>query len=122
VSPQKRASSTPISPRYYERGRWTSALQELDEAVKLDAANPKIYNIYGLVYTVLGKDAKAEQNFARALSLAPQEFRDRRRTWGWYLCTARAREESLPEFERAVSNPLYKTPEIPLINTAGAAR
>jgi type IV pilus assembly protein PilF len=116
VSPQKRAElHADLAAGYYERGQMDIALQELDEAVKLDAANPKIYNIYGLVYTVLGENAKAEQNFARALSLAPQDS-ETRQNWGWYLCTHERVRESLPEFERAVSNPLYKTPEIPLIN------
>lgn len=116
VSPQKRAElHTELAAGYYERGQMDIALQELDEAVKLDPANPKSYNIYGLVYAVLGENAKAEQNFARALSLAPQDS-ETRQNWGWYLCTHERAKESIPEFERAVANPLYKTPEIPLIN------
>jgi len=43
------------------------ALDELGEATKLDANNPRIYNVYGLVYTMLGDNPKAEQNFQRAL-------------------------------------------------------
>ena len=35
------------------------ALEELDKAVKLDASNPKTYNIYGLVYGMLGENEKA---------------------------------------------------------------
>lgn len=116
VSPQKRAElHTELAAGYYERGQMDIALQELDEAVKLDPANPKTYNIYGLVHAVLGENAKAEQNFARALSLAPQDS-ETRQNWGWYLCTHERVKESIPEFERAVANPLYKTPEIPLIN------
>ena len=64
---------------------------------------------------MLGENAKAEQNFQRALALAPQDS-EARQNWGWYLCTHERVKESIPEFERAVANPLYKTPEIPLIN------
>ena len=91
------------------------AIKELNESVKLEPNNAKTYNIYGLVYTVLGENAKAEQSFARALALAPQDS-EARQNWGWYLCTHERVKESIPEFERAVANPLYKTPEIPLIN------
>jgi type IV pilus assembly protein PilF len=116
VSPQRRAElHTDLAAGYYERGQMDVALNELNEAVKLEPNNAKAYNIYGLVYTVLGENAKAEQNFRRALTLAPQDS-ETRQNWGWYLCTHERVKESIPEFEQAVSNPLYKTPEIPLIN------
>lgn len=116
VSPQRRSElHTDLAAGYYERGQMDIALDELNEAVKLDPINARTYNIYGLVYTVLGENAKAEQSFARGLALAPQDS-EIRQNWGWYLCTHDRVKESIPEFERAVSNPLYKTPEIPLIN------
>ena len=62
-----------------------------------------------------GENAKAEQNFQRALQLAPQDS-DIRHNWGWYLCTHGRARESIAEFELAVRNPLYRTPEIALVN------
>ena len=116
VSAQRRAElHTELAAGYYERGQMDIALNELDEAVKLEPNNARTYNIYGLVYTVLGENAKAEQNFRRALTLAPQDS-EIRQNWGWYLCTHERVKESIPEFEQAFGNPLYKTPEIPLIN------
>jgi len=116
VSPQRRAElHTELAAGYYERGQMDIAIDELNEAVKLEPNNAKTYNIYGLVYTVLGENAKAEQNFRRALTLAPQDS-EARQNWGWYLCTHERVKESIPEFEQAAANPLYKTPEIPLIN------
>jgi type IV pilus assembly protein PilF len=116
VSPQRRSElHTDLAAGYYERGQLNVALDEANEAVKLDPNNPKTYNIFGLVYAVLGENAKAEQSFAKALSLAPNDS-EIRQNWGWYLCTHDRARESLPEFERAVSNPLYKTPEVPLVN------
>ncbi len=105
---------------YYERGQMDVALQELTEATKLDPANPKIYNAYGLIYATLGEDAQAAQNFRKALDLAPgdSEFRQ---NWGWYLCTHGQAKEALPEFEMAARNPLYKSPEIALINAGRCA-
>ena len=116
VSPQRRAElHTDLGAGYYERGQMDTAIDELNEAIKLDPNYAKAYNIFGLVYTVLGENAKAEQNFQRALALAPLDP-DIRQNWGWYLCTHGRAKESIPEFEAAIRNPLYKTPEIPLVN------
>ena len=116
VSPKDRAAlHADIAAGYYERGRMDIALEELNEAATLDPANPRIYNYYGLVYTILGENAKAEQNFQRALALAPEDS-DIRHNWGWYLCSNDRPRESIPEFEIALRNPLYKTPEIALTN------
>jgi type IV pilus assembly protein PilF len=116
VTPQDRAIlHVDLGAGYYERGQMDVALEELNEAAKLDPNNARIYNIYGLVYTMLGENPKAEQNFQRALSLAPQDS-DIRHNWGWYLCSNGRPRESIPEFEMALRNPLYKTPEVALVN------
>lgn len=116
VSPRERAKlHTELAAGYYERGRMDVALEELAEAARLDPESAKTYNVYGLVYTVMGENAKAEQNFQRALQLAPQDP-DIRHNWGWYLCTHDRARESIAEFDQAISNSLYKTPEIALVN------
>ena len=100
---------------YFGRGQYDVALEELAEALKFDPTYPKLYSIYGLVYAELGDDAKAESNFRRALELAPSDS-EIRGNWGWYLCTHGKVRESIGEFEAALRNPLYKSPEIALIN------
>ena len=109
-----------IAAGFYERGQMEVALQELDQATKLDPKNAKIYNTYGLVYAMLGQDAKAQQNFAQAIELAPNDS-EIRQNWGWYLCTHGRAAESLVEFDKAVSNPLYKTPDVALTNAGKCA-
>lgn len=116
VSPKDRAKlHVDLAAGYYERGQMDIALEELGEATKLDPENANIYNVYGLVYSIIGEDPKAEQNFQRALQLAPQDS-DIRHNWGWYLCTHGRAEASIAQFDQAVRNPLYKTPEIALVN------
>jgi len=104
-----------IAAGFYERGQMDVAIQELNQAVKLDPKNAKIYNVYGLVYATLGEEAKAQTNFLAALDLAPNDS-EIRQNWGWYLCTHGRPRESIPEFEQAFRNPLYKTPDIALTN------
>lgn len=116
ASPKDRAAlHAELGAGYYERGRMDVAIEELTEAQNLDANNPKIYNYFALVYTVLGENAKAEQNFQRALQLSPNDP-EVRHNWGWYLCSNDRPKESIPEFEAALRDPFYKTPEIALTN------
>jgi type IV pilus assembly protein PilF len=116
ASPKERAKlHVELAAGYYERGRMDIAIEELNEAAKLDPAEPRIYNLYGLVYGMLGEDAKAEQNFQRALAMAPQNP-DFHHNWGWYLCNTGHPREAIPEFEIALRDPLYKTPEVAMIN------
>jgi type IV pilus assembly protein PilF len=116
ASPQVRAQlHSELAGGYYERGQMEVALEELNLAVKIDPTYAQAYNIYGLVYAVLGDDRKAEQSFAQALQLAPNDS-DIHHNWGWYLCQHGREREALAEFEIAVRNPLYRTPEIALVN------
>jgi type IV pilus assembly protein PilF len=116
VTPQQRAViRTELAAGYYERGQMDVALEELAAAKQLDPSYPRLYNIYGLVYAMLGEPAKAEENFRQAISLAPNDS-DIRANWGAYLCGTGRANEAMPEFERVIKDPLYKTPEIALIN------
>jgi type IV pilus assembly protein PilF len=116
VSPKERANlHADLGAGYYERGQMDVALQELDEAAKLDPNNPRVYNISGLVYAMLGENGKAEQSFQRALALAPQDS-DIHHNWGWFLCNTGKPREAILEFEQALRNPLYRTPDIAMVN------
>jgi type IV pilus assembly protein PilF len=106
---------TDLAAGYFERGQYDVALEELAEALKFDPGYPKLYSVYGLVYAELGDDPKAESNFRKGLELAPADS-EIRHNWGWYLCTHGRARESIAEFEAALRNPLYRTPEIALIN------
>ena len=116
VSPKDRANlHAELGAGYYERGQMDIALQELNEAATLDPSNARVYNISGLVYAMLGENAKAEQSFQRALALAPQDS-DIRHNWGWFLCNTGRPREAIPEFEQALRNPLYRSPDVAMVN------
>lgn len=106
---------TELAAGYFERGQYDVALEELGEAFRFDPTYARIHSVYGLVYTELGDDAKAEASFRRGLELAPTDS-EIRQNWGWYLCTHGKPREAIAEFESAIANPLHRTPEIALIN------
>ena len=116
ATPLQRAQiKTDLAAGYYERGQFDVALEVLDESQKIEPNYAKTYNVYGLVYTMLGETPKAESNFQRALALAPSDP-EIRANWGAYLCATGRAREAIPEFEAALRDPLYKSPEIALIN------
>ena len=116
ATPQQRAAiKTDLAAGYYERGQFDVALDVLKEAEQLDPNNPKMFDVYGLVYTMLDEQQKAEASFRRALSLAPNDPQIHA-NWGAYLCASGREREAIPEFEAAVRDPLYKTPEVAYIN------
>jgi len=116
ATPQQRAAiRTELAAGYYERGQMDVALEELGAAKTLDPTYPRLYNIYGLVYAMLGEKDKAEENFRQAITLAPNDS-DIRANWGAYLCATGRAREALPELEQVLKDPLYRTPEIALIN------
>jgi type IV pilus assembly protein PilF len=63
---------------------------------------------------MLGEREKAESNFRRAIALAPNDP-SIRANWGAFLCTTGRERESIPEFEQAVRDPLFRSPEIAYI-------
>ena len=116
ATPLQRAQiKTDLAAGYYERGQFDVAIEVLDESQKLEPTYAKTYNVYGLVYTMLGETPKAESNFQRALALAPNDP-EIRANWGAFLCATGRAREAIPEFEAALRDPLYKSPEIALIN------
>ena len=104
-----------LAAGYYERGQMEVAIEELGIAEKLDPTHARVHNLYGLVYATMGDLARAEAQFKRALELAPSDP-DARHNWGWFLCTTGRARESIPEFDVAIRNPLYRTPEVALVN------
>jgi type IV pilus assembly protein PilF len=116
VPPEERSQlHAQLAAGYFERGRMDVAIEEANDALKLDSRNARAYNVLGLVYGVLGERPKAEEAFGRALQIAPQDS-EIRQNYGWYLCTNGRARESIPEFEAALRNPLYRSADIALIN------
>ncbi len=73
------------------------------------------YNVLGLINMDLRDNAKAEEAFRRALSIAPNDS-DTLNNFGWFLCQTGREREAIPQFMQALKNPLYATPAKPYLN------
>jgi len=105
---------------YYQGAQFSTALDELKQALTIDPNFADAYTVLALVYTELHQNDLAEQSFRHALQLEPDNS-DLNNNYGWYLCQNGREQESLGYFERALKNPLYTQKGKPLQNAGVCA-
>ncbi|WP_085315047.1 type IV pilus biogenesis/stability protein PilW [Derxia lacustris] len=101
-----------LAANYYAEGKLEVALAELKNAAAADPTYAETYSLYGLVYMNIGEREKAEENFARALRIAPNDSAINN-NYGWFLCRGGREKQSFAYFDAALKNPLYPTPSVP---------
>ena len=113
-----RGDRTPSSRAgYYERGQMDVALEELGDAREARSRRTRgIYNIYGLVYAMLGENAQGGAEFPAGARARAQRLRDPRKLGLVPVHARPAARVDAASSSMALRNPLYKTPEIALIN------
>jgi type IV pilus assembly protein PilF len=108
--PRNRAKlHTELAALYYSRGNMGIALEELRTAIAADDRYATAHGMLGVVYQGLRENSLAEESFARALQLSPNDS-DINHNFGWYLCQNQRAEDSIKYFLHAIRNPLYPTP------------
>jgi len=106
---------TELAADYYTRTQYAIALQELRDAISADSTYAPAYNMFGLVYMQLHEDKTAESNFLHAVQLAPNDS-ETHNNYGWFLCTRGRYDPAVAQFNMALRNPLYPSPERALTN------
>lgn len=106
---------TELGSLYLQDQRYGVALEEARIAIEADPSYAPAYNLLGLVHMFLQESGPAEENFRRALSLAPADP-EINNNYGWFLCQSGREQQSIERFMTAVKNPLYATPGRPLTN------
>jgi type IV pilus assembly protein PilF len=119
--PRNRAKiHTELGAMYFQGGSMSVALDELGIALAADSSYFQAYSIRGLVYGALKEYGKAESDFQRALSLAPNDP-EVNNNYGWYLCDTGRERQSIAYFLNALKSPLYETPERAYTNAGTCA-
>jgi type IV pilus assembly protein PilF len=109
-----------LGSNYFQRAQYSVAIEELNEAVRLDPKYGVAHGLLGLVHAELNEHSKAEAAFRRAIEVAPNEG-DVRNNYGSYLCRQNRAKEGLEQFEAALRLPLYATPQLALENAGSCA-
>jgi type IV pilus assembly protein PilF len=107
---QQRAKvHTELGSLYLEAGRFGVAQDEARIAIGADSNYAPAYNLLALVHMNLREDAAADEEFQKALRLAPNDP-EINNNFGWFLCQTNRPQQSVPHFLAAIKNPLYTTP------------
>jgi type IV pilus assembly protein PilF len=110
-----------MAAAYLQRGQLETALERGLLAVKEDKKNPQAHYVLSLIYRQLGQTDEAEEHMGEAVRLDPDnpDFLNAR---GTILCLQRQYVEAIRQFDAAVAQPLYRTPEVALWNAADCSR
>lgn len=114
-SRQRAKAHTELGMLYLRQGRLNVALDEARVAIESDASYPLGYNLLALVQMTLKDNKAAEENFGRAIRLAPTDP-EVNNNYGWFLCQTERERQSFDYFETAGRSALYDAPTKPLTN------
>jgi type IV pilus assembly protein PilF len=106
---------------YYQDRQYEVALDEVKQAI---AANPGYADAYGLralIYTAMGELALADENYQRALAIAPNNP-ELANNYGIFLCqSANKPEQGMRHFEQALRNRTYRSPVNAMVNAGNCS-
>ncbi len=115
---QKRAAiRMQLAVGYYQQHQMDVALDEIKQALLVDPDLSDAYGVRALIYMDMGEMRLAEDNFQRAIKLAPNNP-DFKNNFAWLLCQSGREGQSIAYFEEALKNRTYRSPEKAL-NNAG---
>lgn len=106
---------TELAAAYYERKQYAVALQEIGVSLQADANHAPAYNVRALVRMALREDEQSDADFRRSLQLDSTSS-ETHNNYGWFLCQRGRTKESFKQFQAALQNPLYNTPETAYAN------
>ncbi len=106
---------TELAASYYERTQYSIALQEVAVALRAYEDYAPAYTLRALVRMVLREDDKADADFRYSLHLDDSSS-ETHNNYGWFLCQRGRAKESIAQFQEALRNPLYDTPEKAYVN------
>ncbi|MDR0776018.1 MAG: hypothetical protein LBE81_05205, partial [Azonexus sp.] len=95
-----------LASAYLSRGQAATALDEIKQALIVMPDLPDAYALRGLIYASLNDPLLAEQNFQRALQLAPRDG-GVLHNHAWFLCQQRRFDDADKEFAAALGVPQY---------------
>lgn len=117
---KKKAAEANVSlaTAYLKRGQLGAANEKILKALEQNPRSMAANNTYALLLTELGEKEKAEHYYKKAIGYNDSNS-DVRNNYGTFLCAQGRYKEGIAQFNRALLDPLYETPEFAYAN-AGA--
>ena len=121
TSVEKRANiRLQLAVGYYQSGSYEVALDEIKKALDADPDMSEAYGVRALIYTAMDEMVLAEENYQRAMRLAPGNA-DLANNYGSFLCQTGRYAQAMAQFESALKNPKYASPVKAMANAGGCA-
>jgi type IV pilus assembly protein PilF len=106
---------------YLRKGSLAEAKEKIERSLDQDPRNARTHSVAGMLYDRLGDEKKADSHYERAVSLDPQNA-EIRNNYAVFLCQKNKFSRGEKQALEAAENPLYKTPEVALLNAGNCAR
>ncbi|MDT8998521.1 type IV pilus biogenesis/stability protein PilW [Paucibacter sp. APW11] len=98
-----------LAAGYFSRGQYSTALDEIKQALIAKPDLREAINLRSLVYAAMGENEMAEEGFKRALSLNGHDG-DTAHNYGWFLCQQSRYAQARTQFDIALAQPQYRSP------------
>jgi len=106
---------------YLRSGNLKSALEYATRAVKTDPGSAEVHTMLGMIYAQIGDQGKAQNEYERALSLAPTDG-NVLNAYGAYACEQGKYAVAEAQFAKALADPFNRQPAQALANAGKCAR
>lgn len=118
VETQKRANlRMQLAVGYYQQGQHKVALEELRQALAIVPDLVDAYSLRALIFMDTNEKQLAEENFQRAMRLAPANL-DILNNYAWFLCQSAREKQGIAYFEKILKDPAYTNP-VKTLTSAG---
>ncbi|MCP3867153.1 MAG: type IV pilus biogenesis/stability protein PilW [Gammaproteobacteria bacterium] len=104
-----------LAIEYFRNGQVEIALKQAKKALDVEPDSVQARTVIARIYEQLGEVQQAEQQYKEGIRLQPLDPYIRN-AYGALLCGQRRYGEAVVQFEKALENPLYTTPEVALTN------
>ncbi|HKE45238.1 MAG TPA: type IV pilus biogenesis/stability protein PilW [Steroidobacteraceae bacterium] len=122
TSPTEAATfNSQLAIEYLKKGDLAVARDKVERALSQDPDNVSVQMTAALVYDRLGEDKKADDHYATALRLKPDDP-EMQNNYGVYLCRKGKTDQGEKMLLKAANNAVYKTPEVAITNAGMCMR
>jgi type IV pilus assembly protein PilF len=120
VSDKRASIRLQLAVGYFQDGKLEVALDEVKQAIAINPEYADAYGLRALIYSQMGEMALADENYQRAVKLAPRNP-DLANNYGSFLCQQGRGAQAMPYFESALKNPAYQSPVNALLNAGSCS-
>lgn len=103
-----------LAQGYFAAGQYSTALDELKQALIIKPEMREAVNLRALVYAAMGEMQLAEESFKRTLSVNPNDP-DALHNYGWFLCQQQKWPAADAQFDQALAQSSYRAPQRTLL-------